>query len=120
MDFCQLLFQEHIDIIEPLKNLYQDYFGGNIQANLIIDCENLFQMIKHGCNDKTPKNVNRAIIEIQQNLKAKILNNVCRMSGLENPADPLTKHERAQIRTLNSLMNTQTLAAISNFEWMKF
>ena len=56
---------------------------------------------------------------VQQYIKEGIYNNICLIKGGDNPADPLTKSDRACPGALNSLMSTQTLPRIEGFEWLK-
>ena len=116
-----LAVQEHIDIVEPLKKVYDTFVRGKIAVNLIMDCENLYESIggKSVTNEKIPRNVARAVQNIKNLVTEKTINNIALISGKDNPADPLTKSLRAETGALMSLMSIQALPQMKNFKWMR-
>ena len=93
--------------MEGLKKVYDDFLFGKIMVNLIIDCENLYSSIggKSVTNEKTPRNVARAIQNIKDLVANQTVTNIALISGKDNPADPLTKSVRAETSALMSLMS---------------
>ena len=65
------------------------------------------------------KKLARPFAVIEDLLCSKEITNICLISGLDNPADPLTKAERGVVSPLKSLMTEGRLRRISNFEWLK-
>ena len=109
---------EHTQTVEHLKLLYSEVFLGAVGANLITDCENMFAHVKNG-RDPTEKALIKPFAQLKELLSMSIINNMALISGLDNPADPLTKGDRAQGAALRSLMSSQTLPRIGQFRWLK-
>ena len=42
-----LALAEFVDILAPMRLIYESVFGGTIPVNVLTDCENLFSHIKH-------------------------------------------------------------------------
>ena len=109
---------EHIDFVDPVEKIYSDFFGGGVVANVAIDCESLFAHIHNG-KDVAERALILPFQTLKMNIKDGVINNVCLIGGDDNPADPLTKSDRARTKSLKSLMSAQTMPKIKPFKWLK-